>query len=391
MHRNNTISRFKRLRPILWIGFVFFAIFLCSGCRAIFIPADQIRPLANSKSHQPASANIRVTHFSQIGYGHIQTINPKQSVLLVTGASAVPPVTYSMNLLDLQNGFNQNFITSDKQLTAAAFQGDGQGVYYLNAQNAASNAPRRYQLVWSSLNRALTKVLSLPGESVQPALCMADKTHLLYATQSGYLIVIDSHQNRRVFKLPQPLTISKMYCNPQTHQLFFLGQKKTDDVPTFYTAVLKNRPYTKREPLKLQIIDHKVIDFDWISQNRLVYLRTMDRQRQIKTYSPKTHQIKKITAGYFYRITALNPNAVIVSQGYSPEAASQTLTLQYIQLNTKKQKQLTSPLRLSSPVFRQTKNKSNALFFSVEIPEKNNRGNEAIYRIDLKEAKSLNH
>jgi hypothetical protein len=382
MHHNNPMLR---LRHIKFVWLILFAFFLCSGCRSIFIPVDQIRPLSNSKTDQPAGANIRVTHFSQIGYGHIQAINPKQSVLLVTNASAVPPVTYTMNLLKLQNGSNQNFITSDKQLTATVFQGDGQGVYYLNAQNAASNASRRYQLVWSSLNRALTKVLSLPGESVQPALCMADKTHLLYADQSGHLIVIDSHQNRHVFDLPQPLTISKIYCNPRTHQLFFLGKKRADDLPTFYTTVLKDHSRTKRQALKLQIIDHKVIDFDWMSQDhRLVYLRTMDRQRQIKTYSPKTLQIKKITTGYFCRITALTRNAVIVSQGSGPETASSALTLQYIHLGTKKQKQITSPLRLSSPVLSQQKKKSISLFFSVEIPDKNNRGNEAIYRMDLK-------
>ncbi|WP_329887161.1 hypothetical protein [Pseudoramibacter faecis] len=384
MHHNNTTLQFRHIKFILWAGLIFAVFFLCSGCRAIFIPVDQIRALSSRKAYQSVPANIRVANFSQIGYGHIQAINPKQSVLLVTNASTVPPVAYTVNLLNPQNGSNQNFITSDKQATATVFQGDGKGVYYLNAQNTASNGSHRYQLVWSSLNRALTKALSLPGESVQPALCATDETHLLYADQSGHLIVIDSHQNRRVFNLPLPLIISKIYCIPQTHQLFFLGQKKNDDIPTFYTTVLKNYPRAKRQPLKLQIIDHKVTDFDWMNQDhRLVYLRTMDCQRQIKTYSLKTLQIKKITTGYFYRITALKRDAVIVSQGHG-STFSNAATLQYIDLNTKQQKQLTSPLRLSSSVFSHQKKKSSTLFFSVEIPDKSNRGNEAIYRIDLK-------
>lgn len=347
---------------------IFFSVF-SGGCQSILISQNEPITVQSSFFDPDDVQNgeqLSIDSISKLGHGIVQDISTQNNALLITDTTKAPPITYNVNLLNLSDNALSSFVNSDKQQNNAIFDSDNNGVFYIE-KNASDSTATNSQLVWTSIDRTVTKTISNPNENVQNTLCLANNQTVLYLNIDNEIIQKDLAGHQKKYQTQNHYFIDKMRYQSGSNTLYFLGKKDVDDeFDNLYSATLEtNEQGQDTNMLKTKQIAQDVIDFDINDKNtQIAYIEKFNNSHQIVSINLSNMQKRNIKKDNYNSIIYAQDNSHIIVTKSDNNGEQDQQSIWIINQDKKTQQQLTSPMLISSPIIP-SKDK-NSLYFSVQ-------------------------
>lgn len=381
----------KGMRSRIFILLTILSLFTFSGCRSFFIAQDKpILMEARYRQNQSRQEKVKINAYQSIGRGVVQDISDDGSSLLLLNTSAAPPINYSMEMVQIDDGSNRmiSLVTSEKRQLRMHFDNALKGVFYTVENEFAGKSGKFYnQLSWTSIDKSATRMISDAEESVNSQFFTYDNQKVVYTNEKNEIIFADAEGNRQVYHLEGNLTLgSTIAFLPEKNIIIFMGTD-IDKEPqaNLYSATVNDNSNT----LSPKTIDKNILNFDFNPETgEIIYIKFYNSTRQMISANANDDQNNKkiISTGDFTSAVFSSVNDKIIYTQYSPQGLRSNQSIWIMDKNAQNKIQLTSPLSLSSTII--VPPKETALYFSVEeqvsdtLGEPQTRQTSQIYRID---------
>lgn len=367
----------KRLKIIAIL--LISALMLClAGCRSFFVPRNAPITVTNATD----GAILSEKKLTSLGRGSLMDINTAGDYLLTSGTSDTPPITYNLDLyrLDANSGSWSilNFINSDKLQRGAIFAGNGSGVFYIEKGTLPSDGSEILQLVWTSLDRTSTRVLSTQGENIISPLTVVGDDMVLFINNKHELVMTNPAGERRTYTMETGFTIKQLDYNVKTKTIYFIGSPNTAEENNLYSMALDNDGQ-KLKPSRLAQ-DVNWLDVSTDSSDVLYIQRNMPMDK-LFIYSPEKKLKTEISQGnYTQAFFDRNTDHIIAAQFDDPDIP-QYQSIWIMGIDGKNKQQMLSPHLLSSNI--RISPASDTIYFSAleEDPTMNDQQRDMLYAI----------
>ncbi|MGL4606396.1 MAG: hypothetical protein ACRCU3_02935 [Eubacteriaceae bacterium] len=342
-----------------------FPLFLLSGCKNMFIPQDVPIVIEEKKTfNQSDNESIEIQSYSKIADGFIQDISYNGNALLLQTIDT----NDLMNTIDLYNTETNQvnlFLKSDKEEVFSQFDSNTSGVYYIEENVDPLTNKINRQLLWTDLNKDITRIISIPEENVNANFGIGDLEKVIYTNTRGEIILSDNQGNRQIYTTSRNFIVSSISYLKSTNIIVFLSQDPSNEEKTnLYFAEIPE----DSNILNIKLIDENVTYFSLNNPTeKLIYVKKSGDFQTISTWDFKTLSTVGVSSGN-YKTAQFTPNGDKIIYTLSPpsqEAESSSIWL--MDVNGKNQLQITSPIKLNSQVichpFKST------LYFSTETEE----------------------
>lgn len=348
---------YKKLILILPI---FFSCIACSGCTSFLFRKNA--PVTDQSQTTETAEIISVT---EPGEGILEDVNDSGDAMLVFSKSQAPPITYNIEIFQKNKSgkwAGMNFLNSEKPHLSGIFSSNGDGIFYTETINRGDSDNTVSQLMWMSLDRKTTRVLSQEYENIITDLYRLHDGNVLCVNDQHQILMIDSSGNRISRNINADYMIQDLAYDRKNQKLFFTGNTDNSDILNLYSVDLNEHDLMPSQ------IDINILSFDFnIIDNKLLYRRNNGSQSQLVLYNCKSNQ-KNVMLDTIVNEAVLNEDASAII--YSIPVTQNDPRLQIIQImdiDTKKIRQITSPRFLSSLLY----SRNHALFSSVINENKN--------------------
>ncbi|WKY48499.1 hypothetical protein Q5O24_04070 [Eubacteriaceae bacterium ES3] len=349
---------FKKLLLVSLL--MFFYLLAASGCQNILFPYNVpvvLQDDQNSETNNPLESTI--ISYQSISTGIVQDISYSGSNLIVLN----PTVPYSVSILDTNNFQLTNFVTTDKHQSSAVYDSYDTGIYYIEATANSESTTTDVQLIWSDVNKSITRVISDPEENVVPNFGIADQGKVVYGNNSNELILSDNTGNRTVFKNPDNDTLLQVgYIDDESGFVFIASNPAAEDKSNLYYAQI---PDDSNE-LSPILISENVSNFNIDTlNNQILFIRNSGDSQNICIWQLNHSKPTVLTTGTFGS-AQFTPSAenIIYTQTSTSNKDSKSQSIWIMDRNGENPIQLTAPINLSSNIVCHPF--QSVLFFSVE-------------------------
>lgn len=351
-----------------WIALLLFLTlpFFLGGCRSFLVPQDKPLALNNTLLQQKnPQSKMEILSFENIGTGTVQDISYDGSTLLLLNTTEAPPITYNINLLRVSENENQltSFVNSEKHQLSAKFDEYAKGVFYVEKGMDTGNEKSSNQLIWTSIDKSVTKTISSPEENVNSNICIVDDSSVIYSNSNNQIVMATSEGDRRIYHTVRSIPVHDIQYYPKNNAVIFTGTDPTDDQKTnLYLSEIKDGS----DELSSTLIDENVINFDINRQNgSIIYTQNYGDSNRIMSYSiSKGAQPSVVSEGNFTS-AAYTPNGEKIL--YTQFSSINTKTSQSIWImdaNGKNKLQISAPLTLTSAIIAHPY--KSTIYFSIE-------------------------
>lgn len=346
------------------IGTMILILFL-SGCSSVLFPYDQ--PFIADTSTEDIG---KVQNLIQPGSGSLMDISEDGNTLLVFSTSETLPVTHTIILLktDTPGGSPESFLSSEKKLYHGIFSRDGKGIYY--TEDASLENETLCQLVWTSLDRSSTKVLSDSDEDIITGLCALPNGDVLYSNDHNQIVRVNPDAKKTIYQIDEEYILSDLKYNPHTNSILFLASFENDNYQNLYE--INEKDAKKTSPV---LIGKNIIQFHIDPSNgNVCFLKQGNETNTLCLYNTKTKtQITLISDRLTDFCMDLKGEYIAVAIDCDNKKPGKYCKISIINLSEKKLFQLTSPKELSGKFILTNNN----LFYAI----KNNTANPEIYAL----------
>jgi dipeptidyl aminopeptidase/acylaminoacyl peptidase len=345
----------KRLLTLLLMALIVFL----PGCRSFLIPQDS--PII---VNDEGTGTVNVKQLKSLGSGIIRDISPKGDYLLVSDTSSTPPITFNLELYKATpTGWTVvNFQNSDKQQTGPVFDNTLTGVYYGEKSTGSTSDTAVSQVVWTSLDRTSTKVLSQTDENLATPLCRFGNNGILYANDQSELVAIASGSERRVYTMASGYTMTATRYNTANNTLYFIGEQKDSASANLYALALTGEGSKLKPALIAEDVTHFSISPDG---SQLIYIQQSGGGHAIFNYQIAKKKTSLVSNSGDYTQAIFNNDASrIIASQYATTHENRLETIWIMDADGQNRLQMTSPHQIASDLFLAPS--GNTLYFSVE-------------------------
>lgn len=349
----------KALNKSMLICFIFVMVLISGGCQNLFIPNNIPVILRNEQPSEKASSqNIRIESYGIISPGIAQDItNSGNNLLLFNSDMTYNIDTYNTDTLQLSS-----FISSDKKILTALYDTYDTGIYYVEEMIDPINNNIGSQIIWSDINKNITRVISLPEENVIKYFGIGDSGHVIYANNNNQIVLADSEGNRQVYDVLNNYNILAVdYINEEKGFLIIAIDPKRDEKTNLYYAKIK----ADSMELTPDLIAENVNTFDINDfTNQVVFVKSGGNIQTIRTWKTDAGSPAAIATGNFGSVVFTPNGENIVYTQHTPNYDSHAESIWIIDPNGQDPLQLTAPVNLNSKVICHPSKP--ILYFSVE-------------------------
>lgn len=340
--------------------------FFLSGCRSFLIPQDKPLALNNALLQQKnPQSKMEILSFESIGTGIVQDISYDGSTLLLLNTTEAPPITYNINLLKVSENENQltSFVNSEKHQLSAKFDEYAKGVFYVEKGLDTAGEKSSNQLIWTSIDKSVTKTISSPEENVNANICIVDDSSVLYSNSNNQIVMATADGERSAYHTARSLPVHDLQYYPKNKAIIFTGTDPTDDQKTnLYLSEIKEGS----DELSSTLIDENVINFDINRQNgSVIYTQSYGDSNRIMSYSiSKGVQSSVVSEGNFTSAVYTPNGEKILYTQFSSINTKSSQSIWIMDADGKNKLQVSAPLTLTSAIVAHPY--KSTIYFSIE-------------------------
>lgn len=340
--------------------------FFLSGCRSFLIPQDKPLALNNALLQQKnPQSKMEILSFESIGTGIVQDISYDGSTLLLLNTTEAPPITYNINLLKVSENENQltSFVNSEKHQLSAKFDEYAKGVFYVEKGLDTAGEKSSNQLIWTSIDKSVTKTISSPEENVNANICIVDDSSVLYSNSNNQIVMATADGERSAYHTVRSLPVHDLQYYPKNKAIIFTGTDPTDDQKTnLYLSEIKEGS----DELSSTLIDENVINFDINRQNgSVIYTQSYGDSNRIMSYSiSKGVQPSVVSEGNFTSAVYTPNGEKILYTQFSSINTKSSQSIWIMDADGKNKLQVSAPLTLTSAIVAHPY--KSTIYFSIE-------------------------
>ncbi|AFA48065.1 TolB-like translocation protein [Acetobacterium woodii] len=344
---------------ILIAGFITLTLFLFSGCQNLFIPANVPVILHNNQVlSEPSPQQITIQSYTMITSGIVQDItNSGNNLILLNSGS-----TYNIDTYNTETMQTTSFSNSDKIVLNALYDTFDTGMYYTEKLTDPATGNTDSQILWSDINKNITRVISLPEENVSPYFGIGDLGQVVYANNNNQIVLADNESNRQVYNLLNNYNVINIdYIGTERGFVFIATDPQDEEKTNLYYAKIKD----DSAELTASLISENVSSFNINDlTNQVLFIKNNGDSKTIRTWQTNILNATNIASGN-YDSAQFTPNGerIIFTQSTS-NSDSHTESIWIMDANGKNVLQLTAPLNINSQIICHPY--QSILFFSVE-------------------------
>lgn len=344
---------------IIMAGFITLTLFLFSGCQNLFIPTNVPVILHNNQIlSEPSPQQITIQSYTMIASGIVQDItNSGNNLILLNSGS-----TYNINTYNTETMQTTSFSNSDKIVLNALYDTFDTGMYYTEKLTDTATGNTDSQILWSDINKNITRVISLPEENVSQYFGIGDLGQVVYANNNNQIILADNESNRQVYNLLNNYNIINIdYIGTEKGFVFIATDPQDEEKTNLYYAKIKD----DSAELTATLISENVSSFDINDlTNQVLFIKNNGDSNTIRAWQTNILNPTSIASGN-YNSARFTPNGErIIFTQFTPNSDSHTESIWIMDANGKNALQLTAPLNINSQIICHPY--QSILFFSVE-------------------------
>lgn len=316
-------------------------IFFTTGCSNLFISDNTVVVIDREAKLTGKSESMVTTQRGRM-------CSNSNNTFLSIGISNQ---SYSIDQYDPANNTLVNVIVSDTRIFEV--QAAKEGFYYSRINPAD---PSNIQLIWSSFDKTTERTITTTADNIENIIFAFGNDRVVFINNSNEFVFSDSLGNRKTYPIDQPIDVSKLIWDDKNNSGFVIATEQEYNDYSLYRISLNNNE------LNSSYIASHVTDMDYFNNN-LVYLVQKDNKTFVYQI-PNTEYPTPLPLFSDENIQNISYNnngtAVYFSIRLNIGIRS---TIWLYDLNSTLKYQLTSPIRLISPIF--TGQNDNQIIFSV--------------------------
>ncbi len=298
---------------------------LFSGCQSLLIPYDS--PISLTEDRIQKNDTATIVNLTEIGIGVIQDITTTGDYLLIASKSMTPPITFNLDLYKTEESKPAlvSFINSDKQQTNAIFDAENKGVYYLQKNESSESGGLFTQLMWSSLDRTVTKILSAANENVTSALYALDANSVMYINHKNELIMTNVAGERHVYSIESSFHPDTLTYVEATKTIYFLGTVDDDTALENLYSLTLTSDCSKLMP---ELLAKNVISFAVKADHTAItYIQEKEKNRLLVRYDIKKKSKREISQGGYASLCYTADQGHLIVSEYTSDSKRETQSL----------------------------------------------------------------